>query len=413
MKFATEKDFAEYIDSIDGTLFKVGGSIRDRIIFGDSSGDIDYAVEGLQELNFKKVGRDFPVYLVHIAGEMREVALCRTERKTGKGYGGFEVLTDGVTIEEDLSRRDLTINAIAINVLTQERIDPFNGYHDAVAGIIRHTSDAFSEDPLRILRVARFAATIPNAKISSETFLLMMDIKHELLDIAPERIATEMFKTFEKGFDRRIFFDVLKGVGALEIIFPEIAALDVPDKHDGTAYNHVMELLRFAHNQDEFIGLLFHDLGKGVTDPAMHPAHHGHDKLGMKIANQMASRLKLSKKQKRLAEASSETHMLLKDFTTMRPAKQIRMVVRFDDILDTLLSITIIDSVRRGPIEGHFHDPVAVKDSFAPIKRQIEKVRTVIKIIDGSLLLSFGVQQDKNFSQKLEEVRIKSLKKLV
>ena len=243
-KFENEKDFAQFVKNLGGNLYLVGGAVRD-IQMNKEPKDFDYAIEGLGNhiLPFKKVGDFFPVYLVEIGGKKCEVALCRTEKKTGKGHTGFEVDVKNVTIKEDLARRDFTINAMAIHVLTGRLIDPFNGREDIRYNILSHVTDAFSEDPLRILRAARFSARF-NMNIDYKTFKAMEMNAHKLQEISGERIALELKKTFEQSKDPAVFFRVLKAAQVLPYTFPEIAALDVPDKHDGTTFEHVMNLLR-------------------------------------------------------------------------------------------------------------------------------------------------------------------------
>ena len=419
MKFETISAFALHVIKLGGTLYRVGGSVRDEIMYGMSSGDNDYVIEGLEPQDmepFQMVGKSFPVYLVEIDGEQCEVALCRTERKTAAGYNGFAVSTKDVTIQQDLERRDLTINAIAFNVVTGEYIDPFGGIDDIKGGVLRHVSDAFAEDPLRVVRVARFAATFKRFRVHEGTKILMRSLKHELATIPGERIAKELNKAYAKSFQKhgpiRRFFDVLDEVDALEVLFPEVKALQVPDKHDGTAYNHVMKLLKFATNYDQFLGLLAHDLGKGLTDPEQHPAHHGHEVLGMDAARALAKRLRLSNRQTRIMVGASESHMNLKRFHEMKPGKKLRMVLKYGDLMDLMINISMIDSQKREDID-YDQETLIIEYFMTEVFHDVKVIRNVINIIDGGLLKSFGVKPDKNFGQKLEQARITALKKLL
>ena len=413
MIFTSQKHFAKYVQGLGGTLYLVGGAVRD-IYMGKDSDDLDFTIEGLENLQgFNRVGKDFPVYRVEIDGKVCEVALCRTERKTDAGYNGFETDTKDVSIYEDLKRRDLTINSMAINVLTQELVDPFGGLLDIARKKLRATSKAFIEDPLRIVRVARFLARFPDFTLDEKLYSYMYHNRAKLVEIPGERIAKELRKMYEQTRTlgkRRSFFDILKSIRALEIIMPEIDALDVPDKHDGTAYNHVMELLDYGDTYQEFLGLLAHDLGKGMTDPSMHPSHHGHDKMGMDAARSLAQRLCMSKQEERLMIAASETHMNLKRFDEMRTAKKLRMAIQYSDIFETLIQISYLDSVHReGVDDTQFSD---IFQHFLMVEITYGKIQEVIQIIDGKLLRRLGVQEGPNFGQRLEQERILALKKL-
>lgn len=207
----------------------VGGYCRDRIL-GIRAKDKDYVLVGakprdieyLKSIGYKQVGADFPVFL---SPEGDEYALARVERKTGDGYGGFEVNTAGVTLEQDLSRRDLTMNAIAWDPTLMKHIDPFNGKKDIADKVLRHVSDAFGEDPLRVLRLARFAARYSNFKVhpSTDALVRKMVASGELNTLTKERVYVE----FEKAFSEEkpsIFLKYLKDIGALKILLPHFEA---------------------------------------------------------------------------------------------------------------------------------------------------------------------------------------------
>ncbi|MCG8324696.1 MAG: multifunctional CCA tRNA nucleotidyl transferase/2'3'-cyclic phosphodiesterase/2'nucleotidase/phosphatase, partial [Thiotrichales bacterium] len=208
-------------------IYKVGGAVRDRLL-GLPVRDTDWVVVGstpgqMEALGYKAVGRNFPVFLHPETHE--EYALARTERKTGKGYKGFEFFTaPDVSLERDLERRDLTINAMAEDE-NGNVIDPFNGRKDLEKGLLRHVSPAFAEDPLRVLRVARFAARF-GFKVDSETMRLMQSLSSadELLSLTPERVWTELEKALQGKYPGR-FILVLRACAALAILFPEIDRL--------------------------------------------------------------------------------------------------------------------------------------------------------------------------------------------
>lgn len=220
----TLKEIVEKVKENGGKIYQVGGSVRDEIL-GIQNNDEDYCVTGLEEKEFEnifpnalKLGKDFKVY--NING--KEIALARTEKKTKLGHKGFEICTNkNITIEQDLARRDITINSIAKDLITNEYIDPFNGISDIKNKIIRATTNAFKEDPLRVYRVARFAAYL-NFEVHENTIEMMKNLKEELLYLPKERI----FKEFEKALksqNPQNFFNVLLKSQVLDVHFKEIA----------------------------------------------------------------------------------------------------------------------------------------------------------------------------------------------
>ena len=409
--FNTEKDFANYINFLGGTLYLVGGAVRDDMM-GFKVSDKDYVVEGLTELPFRQVGKDFPVYLVEIGDETAEVALCRRERKTGTGYNGFTCEVKDVTIKEDLFRRDFTMNAIAKNVLTGELIDPYEGGSSIMRNTIHIVSqDHFMEDPVRVLRCARFAAKF-DFQVSFKTKTLIRSNAHVLDELTPERIYIELEKVFNvKPERRRLFFDMLDDLCVLGVLFPEIKALQVPDKHDGTAYNHTMKLLEHANDFKMFMGLLTHDFGKGVTPPENHPSHHGHDKLGVPVVTKFCERLKMPNEISRFCVAGCETHMKIKVFSHMREGKQLKLYMKYGDIIDKLVDLSYIDSLWRETDQDMADFLTDHIFQFKEIQRKLLQVETVYSVIDGKLLKRLGVQEGPNFGARLLEERIKSLKK--
>lgn len=220
----TLKEIVEKVKENGGNIYQIGGSVRDEIL-GIQNNDEDYCVTGLEEKEFEnifpnalKLGKDFKVY--NING--KEIALARTEKKTKLGHKGFEICTNkNITIEQDLARRDITINSIAKDLITNEYIDPFNGISDIKNKIIRATTNAFKEDPLRVYRVARFAAYL-NFEVHENTIEMMKNLKEELLYLPKERI----FKEFEKALksqNPQNFFNVLLKSQVLDVHFKEIA----------------------------------------------------------------------------------------------------------------------------------------------------------------------------------------------
>ncbi|MDR0588393.1 MAG: multifunctional CCA addition/repair protein [Burkholderiales bacterium] len=293
-------------------IYTVGGAVRDALL-GLPSSDRDFVVTGatpemMVRAGYKPVGKDFPVFLHPETHE--EYALARTEKKDGRGYHGFMFYTSpDVTITDDLRRRDVTINAMAIDkhgVL----IDPFSGKRDLALGVLRHVSPAFAEDPLRVLRVARFAARF-DFKVAEETLALMRAIvqSDELETLPAERLWQETAKALMSQKPAR-YLQVLRECGALSRLMPEVDALyGVPQKPE---YHpeidtglHVEAVLnaaaRFAsataENPDPLFdlpvryALLCHDLGKAATPAALLPSHHGHEERGVPLARQLSARL--------------------------------------------------------------------------------------------------------------------------
>ena len=273
------------------------------------------------DIGYKPVGKEFPVFLHPQTKE--EYALERTEKKSGHGYHGFTFHTSTkVTLEEDLARRDLTINAMAEDS-KGNLIDPYGGRKDLQNRILRHVSDAFSEDPLRVLRVARFAAKLAsyNFTLAPETEALMaqMVASGELSDLTPERVWQEVVKALSTE-KPSVFFEVLDKVGAVELLFPELYALhDVtqPEKYhpEGDVWIHTMMVLDAAAGLSSSIDVRFaalvHDLGKGLTPKDLWPSHRGHEAAGVPLVKKLSKRYRLPKKTQILAEKVTEFHGLI------------------------------------------------------------------------------------------------------
>ncbi|MBN2607390.1 MAG: multifunctional CCA addition/repair protein [Thiotrichales bacterium] len=303
-------------------IYLVGGAVRDELL-GLKPHEHDWVVVGAspQELldkGFQQVGKDFPVFLHPDTKE--EYALARTERKAGKGYHGFEVFADpSVTLEDDLIRRDLTINAIAKSD-EGELIDPYGGVKDLEDRKLRHVSDAFVEDPLRVLRVARFAAKLApfGFTLAEETRALMQEMVHsgELSDLTPERVWQEVTKAL-KTAKPSIFFEVLNEVGAVAVLFPELYQLHdvtqpVQYHPEGDVWVHTMMVLDASADLSDSLNVRFaalvHDLGKGITPKELWPKHHGHEKAGLPLVKAMSERYRLPKQTLSFALKVTEYH---------------------------------------------------------------------------------------------------------
>ncbi|WP_116475154.1 multifunctional CCA addition/repair protein [Zobellella maritima] len=316
-------------------VYLVGGAVRDELL-GLQVKERDYLVVGatpeqLLELGYTQVGRDFPVFL-HPANK-EEYALARTERKSGLGYTGF-ICDFGpeVTLEDDLMRRDLTINAIARD--TQGRLhDPYGGQADLEARVLRHVSAAFAEDPLRVLRVARFAARFAGLGfvVADETLALMgqMAAGGELGALTPERVWRETEKALACT-DPQVYFETLRRCGALKLLFPELDALfGVPGPKRwhpeiDTGLHTLMVLKRAAElggSQACRFAAFCHDFGKALTPPEKWPSHHRHGELGLVPINDLCDRLKVPNEHRELALLMSRWHVLFHQLTEPGPTQ--------------------------------------------------------------------------------------------
>lgn len=327
-----EIEFATTVANAGGRAFVVGGWVRDEIM-GVPSHDKDLMVTGLSQEQFTTLfpdaimtGKDFPVFRLEIGEEEMEIALARKERKTAVGHNGFSMVADGsVTIEEDLSRRDTRMNAIAMDLLSGEVVDPFGGTEDIQNGVIRHVSDAFHEDALRVLRVARQAAKF-GFSVADETIGMCRSCKEELRTISAERVREEMMKALETERPS-VFFRTLVACDCLSVVFSEIDALrgkTQPVEHhpEGDAFEHTMQVLDRASSLTTDVMVRFaalcHDIGKGVTPKEMLPKHHGHDAKGAEIVATFANGRFLAA-HKDAAKVASKFHMKARSAMGAKP----------------------------------------------------------------------------------------------
>jgi tRNA nucleotidyltransferase (CCA-adding enzyme) len=314
--------------------YLVGGAVRDKLL-GLPVQDRDYVVVGstpeeMTAKGFKPVGADFPVFLHPVTKE--EYALARTERKSGHGYKGFTIYAaPDVTLEEDLRRRDLTINAMAEDE-SGHLADPFHGAEDLRNGLLRHVSDAFAEDPVRVLRVARFAARFAarGFHVAPETNRLMQKMvsSGEVDHLVAERVWTELERAL--GEDRPShFLEVLRGCGALKRLFPEIEALygvPQPEKHHPEVDTgvHVMMVLdqaaKLSADGRVRFAALMHDLGKGTTPPAEWPQHIGHEERGAELVKNLCQRFRVPNEYRDLAVITARFHAHCHKIAELRPA---------------------------------------------------------------------------------------------
>lgn len=401
------KEIAKKIENAGGRMYLVGGAVRDEIMEKEKH-DEDYCVTGISYEEFVSLfpeanirGKDFPVFDI----QGREIALARRERKKGIGHKGFEIETDKkITIKEDLERRDITINAIAKDVLTKEIIDPFGGIEDIKNKTIRATSNSFVEDPLRVYRVARFAAQL-EFNVEENTIKLMKRLGSELNTLSKERVFEEFRKALKTN-KPSIFFEILKKADVLQIHFKEIYNLigaKQPEKYhpEGDAYNHTMEVIDRVSKQTDKLEIRFsalvHDLGKGLTPKEMYPHHYGHDKNGVEAVRKFSNRIGVPNSWKKCGKTSAKEHMLGGIFWQMTPAKQVDFLDRVNKSILGLEGLQIIVDADKNNKEGK---------KFSLLKYQI------LEKINGEYIKEkYNLQQGTKLKEKLREERIKEIKK--
>ncbi|MFT5656783.1 MAG: tRNA nucleotidyltransferase (CCA-adding enzyme) [Gammaproteobacteria bacterium] len=325
-------------------VYRVGGCVRDSLLNLPVT-DIDWVVTGatgeqMREAGYKPVGKDFPVFL-HPETK-QEYALARNERKTAPGYHGFEFDTDpSITIEQDLSRRDLTINAIARDE-DNNLIDPYGGQIDIEKRVLRHVSAAFIEDPVRVLRVARFAARFHHLgfRLAAETIQLIreMGTSGELGSLVAERVWSEMSRALGET-NPSIFFETLRECDVLAILFPEIDGLyGVPQTAKyhpeiDTGVHVMMALEKSAElnlDIESRFAVLMHDLGKAITPAHILPGHHGHEQSGVKLVKSFCKRWKVPKAHTELALITTEYHTHVHRAFELKPATLLKFFTKTD-----------------------------------------------------------------------------------
>jgi len=349
-------------------VYLVGGAVRDALL-GREATEHDYVVVGatpddLLARGFRPVGKDFPVFLHPDNGD--QYALARTERKTGSGYYGFETrFSPDVTLEEDLARRDLTINAMA---RTEDGtvVDPYGGQRDLAARVLRHVSPAFVEDPLRVLRVARFAARFAplGFTVAPETLALMREIVAggEIQALVPERVWVETERALGEARPP-VYVEVLRGCGALAALFPEIDRLfgvPQPEKYHPEIDTgvHTLQVLDVACELSSDTAVRFaalvHDLGKGVTPRHEWPRHIGHELAGVREITRLCERLKVPTEHRDLGVLTSKEHQRVHRARELRDATVLELLEATDafrrpERFEKLLLACEADARGRGP----------------------------------------------------------------
>ena len=402
-------------------VFLVGGAVRD-ILLNIPSPDRDWVVVGgtpdkMVAAGFKPVGKDFPVFLHPQTNE--EYALARQERKTGKGYKGFTFHTSpDITLEEDLLRRDLTINAIAQSA-EGEFLDPFNGQQDIHDKILRHVSPAFAEDPVRVLRVARFAARFHHLgfRIAAETYALMQSIvaSGEIDHLVQERVWKEFSRALSEQ-SPSVFIEVLRDCGALKRLMPELDMLfgiPQPEKHHpeiDTGLHSLLSLDRCAQltpSAEARFAALIHDLGKGLTPPEKWPSHHGHEHAARPSVVALCDRLGAPNSFRDLALGVAEFHthghraleLTAKTLlTTLQRLDAYRRPERFK-----LFCICCqADAQGRTGLE---HQPYPQADYLQQALETLQSIDTKAMAVSGLKGAAFGDALHKKRLSRLEELK--------
>ncbi len=399
-------------------IYLVGGYVRDQLL-GLETKDRDWVVVGstaedMLKQNYRQVGKDFPVFLHPQTSE--EYALARTERKTSPGYSGFSFhATADVTLEEDLIRRDLTINAIALSD-EGDLIDPFNGQADIKAKILRHVSPAFAEDPVRILRVARFAARFANLgfSIANETQQLMTEMVNngEVDALVPERVWQETMRALSEKMPSR-YFEVLRDCGALEKLFPEINRLwgvPQPEKHHpeiDTGIHTMMVLTQAAKLSDDpkvRFAALVHDLGKGTTPKNKWPKHINHESRGVPLVNVLCDRYRIPNDYRELAVIVTKYHLHyhraaeLRDATFLKTLESLDAFRRPERFELFLLACEADSRGRTGFEEQDFEQPKIYRNVF-----------NAAQAINAKELVAKGLQ-GKEIKDELKKQRVLAIK---
>ena len=396
-------------------IYEVGGAVRDGLL-GRANADRDYVVVGAtpEEMvarGFRPVGRDSPVFLHPETNE--EYALARTERKSGRGYHGFTFhAAPDVSLEADLARRDLTINAMA-RAADGTLVDPYGGEADLRARVLRHVSAAFAEDPLRVLRVARFAARL-DFTVAPETEALLRTIvdSGELATLVPERVWQEIARALMEARPSR-FFALLRRCGALARVLPEVDALfGVPQPvlhhQEVDTGVHVLQALDFAAAAGDALpvryAVLAHDLGKGTTPRGKWPRHLGHEARGVLLAEALSERLRVPVECRELAKLVARYHGVVPRAFELRPATLLDLLLATDALrrperLDALLRACAADVQSR---------PGRAAATFAPRER-LEAALAVVRTVDAGKIAA-KVSATTDLPTRIRAARLRALR---
>ncbi len=401
-------------------IYLVGGAVRDRLL-GHPYHEKDWVVVGatpeiMLKAGYQQVGKDFPVFLHPESGE--EYALARAERKIAAGYHGFEVdSTPTITLEEDLLRRDLTINAIAED-RNGKLIDPYNGLEDLKSKKLRHVSDAFAEDPVRVLRLARFYARYSpyGFTIAPETKELVQKMidAGELEHLVPERVWAEMVKALSEERPEQFFY-ALKELNALPLLFPEIANLfGVPQTERyhpeiDSGIHTMMALAKSAEITDDLptrFAVLCHDFGKAITPKEEWPSHKMHEIRGVPIVQYFCERLKAPKEYRDIALKVTELHLLMHQLRSLRPKTLLKLFTKLDAFRRPQYLVKFIDACQ-ADAQGR----LGFENSPFPQRHFLLYLYEGLKNLNISELLKSTQRTD--IPRVIEEERIKLIKTMI
>jgi tRNA nucleotidyltransferase (CCA-adding enzyme) len=418
-------------------IFAVGGAIRDALL-GLPVKDRDWVVVGstperMAAQGFLPVGKDFPVFLHPVTRQ--EYALARTERKTARGYKGFAVYAaPEVTLEEDLARRDLTINAMAVAEewmmdaptaeqrqahLLQHLQDPYGGLQDLERKVLRHVTPSFREDPVRILRVARFAARFPDFTVDYETMALMREMVQdgEVNHLVPERVWQELARGL-MGTQPSRMFEVLRACGALKVLLPEVDCLwGVPQRPEyhpevDTGVHLMMVLDMSAQLQQPLavrVACLCHDLGKGTTPAADWPRHIGHEQRSERLLQGLAKRLRMPVDCRELAEVVAREHGNIHRSGELKPAATLRLLLRCDAVRQPARMQAVLWAC-----ECDARGRLGLQDAPYPQRQQLIAALDCVRSVATAPLAS-QAQQDglsgKAVGERIQAAQIQALQK--
>lgn len=401
-------DLCRRIQAAGGKPFIVGGYVRDYVM-NRPAHDVDLCVVGMNMERLldvfpegEAVGKDFPIVIV----QGIEIALARVDRKNGVGHTGFECDTNGVTLHQDLLRRDITINAMAIDPFEWVLIDPFKGQEDIKNKVLRPVGDHFVEDPLRVLRVARLAAQL-GFKPTHELINMSEYLRGELATLPGERVFAELEKALRTN-KPSVFFETLDALGCLAEVFPEIADLKgrvQPEKHhpEGDAYVHTLLVIDRARELGAcdvtMFAALVHDLGKAVTDDDNLPHHYNHEALGVPLVHQFCDRIKAPNACRDAGVATSREHLNIHRFDQLKDTTKVRLLDRLgaahgNNLLEKVALAAQADAQGRGP---------TLHDQPYPQRQAVLDAADRFRTVKGD---QFAVLKDgEKIRQKMEQAR--------
>lgn len=420
-QFIYIKEIAQIISNKNCNLYLVGGCVRD-IILDIQPHDLDFCVVGMEPKEFEtlfpyaiKQGKNFPVYIIN----GYEFALARKEIKSGIKHTDFNfITTSNITINDDLIRRDLTINSIAVNVLTADIIDPLDGINDIKNRILKHSSSAFSEDPLRVYRVARFASQL-NFNIDNSTLKLMSSMKDDLINLSVERVFTEFKKALISEHPIN-FFNTLKYTNCLSVHFEEIFNLIGVEQPliyhpEGDAYNHTLDVLertsKITNNELIRFGALVHDFGKAVTPRSNWPHHYNHENLGLPIIKNFCQKLKMPSSYLKAGYTACREHMRAGIYDRLKPGTKIDLFERvYKDNSLTLIGLEIIANADKNTGANSQNREIKFAKMAEKIMNNIKlSENDIIKINNSSCDIQKRIQLTKDI---LKSKRVEYLLKL-